>query len=134
MMTYCVADTIPVNYTQMDQILAKAENNIEEEDEDAPDTWSLMGDKGFQGAQHRMKIVLPHKKPRNRQLTPAQNRVNNNIAGVRVIVENFYGRMVQKFRIMDIRYAYDKQVYPLLFQLCVSLTNFDLNVNPLRRN
>ncbi len=100
---------------------------------DNPDpAWKLMGDKGFQGLQLDVPSILPAKKPRGGELTPQQHDKNKNIASERVIVENFYGRLQSKFGIMTKRFRLDKDLYPFVFDLCVSLCNFHLEKHPLR--
>ena len=117
---------------QIQQIL----NKSDEEKKHAPQhlTWALMADSGFQGIQHSFRAVLPFKKPQGRELLPNEAAVNQKIARHRVVIENFYGRMVKKFKIMDIKYTYDKENFNLLFKLCVALTNFEISIRPLRNN
>ena len=100
---------------------------------DAKATWAIMAEKGFQGPQNRFRVVMPTKKPRNGNLTRAQEAENEKIAGVRILVENYYGRMVMKFKITDAKYMYDKAMYNLMIKLCCALTNFELMRRPLRR-
>ena len=96
-------------------------------------SWTVMADKGFQGAQYRFRTVLPHKKPRLRSLNRVQENENERIAGVRILAENFYARMVMTFKITDVKYLYDKNMYGMMIRLCIALTNFDLMKRPLRR-
>ena len=62
---------------QIDELLLKTpeEKNILE---DRKETWAMMADNGFQGAQNRFSAVLPAKKPRNGNLTRAQEIKNEN--------------------------------------------------------
>ena len=99
---------------------------------DQHESWALLVDSGFQGIQHVHRSILPHKKPKNRELNRMQHEENGRIARVRVICENFYCRLSKKFKVMDIKYPYDKESYPFVFSLCVALTNFDLARHPLR--
>ena len=117
---------------QIDELLLKIpeEKNILE---DRKETWAIMADKGFQDAQNRFRAVLPAKNPRNGNLTRAQEIENERIARVRILAENFYGRAIMKFKITDIKYMYDKEMYGLVIRLCFALTNFELMHRPLRR-
>ena len=118
------------NNNKIDECLRKEV----EEDEDAEATWALVADSGFQGIQHTHRAILPQKKPPGRELLRTEVNRNNLIAKVRVICENFYCRLSKKFKIMDIKYCYDKENYHFVFSLCVALVNFDLLHHPLRRN
>lgn len=111
-----------------------AKHELENEDEDKEETWSILGDRGFYGLQHEVRCTLPHKKPANGQLRLAQILRNENIATHRVLVENFYGRLKGLFAIASEKFMYDKENYHLLFDCCIALTNFHVTINPLRSN
>jgi len=95
---------------------------------DQETTWSLMADKGYQGAQNFVRVVLPTKGEGGR----AQNDENRKIAIERIIIENFYGRLKQKFGIIREVYRGDHRHYDQIFKICVALTNYSLEISPLR--
>jgi hypothetical protein len=99
---------------------------------DAEETWAVVGDKGFQGLQHQLRVVLPRKKKRNAELSVEELRRNEEIAQYRVVCENFYGRMQSKFKIMHTKYSLSKEEYPILFVCCAALCNYDISLRPLR--
>ena len=85
-------------FVQIADVLTKSE--VEFENYPNPPTWAIIGDSGFQGLQNHCRALLPKKKKRNRELTHQDQEWNRKLARARVIVENFYGRMARKFRIM----------------------------------
>lgn len=92
----------------------------------------IMVDSGYQGLQHVLPCVLPIKKRPNRPLTAAQKLHNRRVARRRVLVENYYGRMKQRHRIVADKYRGERDAYELFFKLCVALTNFHVGKYPLR--
>jgi hypothetical protein len=53
----------------------------------------------------------------------------------RIIIENFFGRLLGKFRILVHQWRLDERLYERLFSICCSLVNFDMRPNegsPLR--
>ena len=55
------------------------------------------------------------------------------ISSDRVIVENFFGRANLKFGILSRKFAWDKERLATVVDVCFSLTNFHINLYPLRR-
>ncbi|MEK6616836.1 MAG: transposase family protein [Bacteroidota bacterium] len=96
--------------------------------------WAIMADLGFQGIQYNVRAVLPNKKRPHTELLSAEKAHNTRLAKRRIIIENFYGRLKRKFRIMNACFTHNKDVYPLVFICCVSLINFDISRRPLRRS
>jgi len=112
------------------RLLQKTE--AEAEDTDEEDTWAFMGDSGYQGLQHTVRAVLPQKRRPGHELTRAQKRFNTNLSSVRVVCENYYGRLKKKFRIMVDKYRGAREEYEHVFKACAALTNFDIQHHPLR--
>jgi hypothetical protein len=50
----------------------------------------------------------------------------------RVPCENFYGRLKTLWRITAIRFRWDHSYYDKIMKLCVALTSFHVQLNPLR--
>lgn len=108
--------------------------NVDGSGEDEPDEPArvLLADSGYQGLQHIMPCILPFKRRLNRPLTADQRRHNRRVARRRVLVENYYGRMKRRYRIMTDKYRGERHNYELYLKLCVALTNFHVMKHPLR--
>jgi transposase len=102
------------------------------DDEDAENGRLLMVDSGYQGLQHIVPCVLPYKKRANRPLTAQEKQHNRRLSRRRVLVENYYGRLKRRYRIMTDKYRGERGAYPAYFKLCVALTNFHIMKHPLR--
>ena len=79
-------------------MLAKSEEE-KKNDEDDYETWAIMGDKGFEGLEHVLRTISPFKSVRGRPYSDEETKMNELIGSSRVIVENYYGRMKEKFKI-----------------------------------
>ena len=64
-----------------------------EDDVENNNSWSVMADKGYIGLQNQVRAVIPKRKPRERELTRSEKMENLKIASLRIIVENFFGRV-----------------------------------------
>ena len=91
------------------------------------ESWSILVDSGYQGLQQLVPVVLPHRRPRNGDLSILQRQHNRLLARHRVVCENFYGRMKSKWRILASKYRSDKDSYEQIFRLCTALTNASFN-------
>jgi len=114
-------------------LLKKTPKEILEEKDDEEkkqDTWAIIADAGYQGAQHFVRAVLPVKGPK----TIAQMEYNKEVGITRVQCERYYGRMKQEFRIMLDRYRGDHFKFVCIFKICASLLNFMLQRHPLNKN
>lgn len=94
-----------------------------------PKMWALMADKGYQGASELLRAILPEK---GDELTEEDKVRNKKIAKNRIICENFYGRMKKLFKIMEEKFRWDEEMYPIVFKVCVALTNYHISKYPLR--
>eukprot|EP00298_Acanthocystis_sp_HF-20_P007460 c17056_g1_i1.p1 GENE.c17056_g1_i1~~c17056_g1_i1.p1 ORF type:complete len:152 (-),score=34.38 c17056_g1_i1:73-528(-) len=70
-------------------LLEKKGEETEIEDELESEYWGILLDKGFQGAENYLRATIPQK----RILDLEEEKIVDQIAKDRVIVENFYGRM-----------------------------------------
>jgi hypothetical protein len=87
----------------------------------------ILADKGYIGFQgETLQLVTPHKQPRQGNLTKEQRNHNTHVAKSRVVVENFFGRLSVKFHIMVRRWGLDDDFYPVVFEICCALVNFDI--------
>lgn len=85
-------------------------------------------DSGYQGvmAEHPDSyIVLPHKKPKNQDLSSLAKELNRANSRRRVIVENVLSR-IKKFKICTYRYRGDIQKYNAIFRNVAAIINFRL--------
>lgn len=88
----------------------------------------LLADKGYQGvkAYHEMSRT-PHKKTKNKQLTPEQIAENCQQAKVRVGVENVI-RCLKIFRILSSRYRNRKKRFGFRANLIAGIYNYELKL------
>jgi len=101
--------------------------------EEWPNHWAILADKGYQGGADIMRMITPYKKPIRGVLSVAQERYNKKLSSDRIIVENFFGRMLSYWNIMSRKYTWSENQYDTYASCCVSLTNCLLDFNPLRR-
>lgn len=94
-------------------------------------SWALLADKGYVGADEQVRCLVPIKS--NGPLTQEEKDYNASLVSARVICENFYGRMKQKFKCHSDCYRGDPKHYEIFSDICVALTNFDLIQRPLRQ-
>ena len=89
---------------------------------------------GYVGAERDgLRAIIPKKKPIRGVLSSAEVTQNARISCDRVIVENFFGRASLKFGILSCKFVWDKERLTTVVDVCFSLTNFHINLYPLRR-
>ena len=98
-------------------------------------TYHLIGDAGFQGASNidGLRVVTPYKHPPRGNLTEDQLEFNRELSRVRVIVENFYGRLKTRFGAARLKYRGDRSNYKMQIEILLALINYDIYRRPLRR-
>ena len=81
------------------------------------------------------KLKLINHKGKAYTLTKSQLADNQIIGKTRVLVENFFGRMKNRYAIIGSLYRGDRENYENIFRLCVALTNFEIMYckHPLRK-
>jgi hypothetical protein len=98
----------------------------------------MLADKGYIGQVQSGSItcLTPKKKPKNSLLGNSDRRNNRNISGQRVIIENYFGRLKQKFHIMSLRFRTERDDFNVYFETCCALTNFEISScnAPLRKD
>lgn len=98
--------------------------------ESAPDQyWSIMADKGYQGAAEFIPSVLPTK---GTSLTSAEQARNTSIGAARIICENYYGRLKVLWGAARMKVHTNLSYYDNMIDICVGLTNFHVENKPLR--
>jgi hypothetical protein len=48
------------------------------------------------------------------------------LSSARVIIENYFGRLSNRFLIMVRRWGFEEQFYPVIFKICRALANYDI--------
>lgn len=101
-----------------------------------PKQWALLADKGYQGAQEKCCAIIPKRKPKGGELSQGDIDRNALIASDRVIVENYFGRMIKLWAAVSKKFTWKEECFLQVFVLCASLTNFRLRElhKPLRKN
>jgi hypothetical protein len=85
-------------------------------------------DTGFIGIKNSHKnSVLPHKKPKNGQLSKEQKRENQAISSDRVTNEHAIG-FAKRFKILTERYRGRRKRFGLRFNLIAGICNFELEI------
>jgi len=88
----------------------------------------VLADKGYQGISHyHANSCIPHKKPRNGQLTKEQKQKNKEQARLRVRGENVI-RHLKIFRILSSRYRNRRKRFGLRVNLIAGLYNYELKL------
>ena len=106
---------------------------VKDEPEQQHTTWAILFDKGYQGAQKRLRAILPiKKKRRNIPLRRSKKIYNQKVAHDRVIVENFFGRRILLWGIMRGKFRFSESMYDTYVRLSTALTNFHIKNWPLR--
>ena len=97
------------------------------------DPAKIMGDKGYQD-QSSPILVTPYKGDIN-SLDDEQLEFNQKLGKIRVIVENYFGRLKIRYQICKDRFRSDRSLYKMYFRICCSLINFELSQcnHPLRQ-
>ena len=105
---------------QMGALLAKSVGEKRRRRDGESESWSCMFDKGFQGIQN-YDAVLPRKKPKGRDQSAQDLEHNQQVASDRIVIENFYGRLKRKFKMMTQRFSLNRDncsnVFSLFFVL-----------------
>lgn len=125
------------NLAAHQSMLAKSIEEQEHEDygegaSDYPGYWAVLVDKGYQGLQTKLRTIQPKRQPRGGSLTVEEINRNGRVSSDRVIVENFFGRMCSLWSIMRNTYTWNEDRFDMLARLCCALTNYHINLMPMR--
>lgn len=99
-------------------------------DDAAERFWGVLGDKMYVGPAAdtpRERRITPHK----RASTQIQKSENNTRNKTRVPVEQFFGRLYQKFGAMNNVYRFDHSNFDLDFSNCCMMINEDVSISEL---
>lgn len=86
---------------------------------------SVLGDAGFDGLHHDLpahSVATPHKARRNHPLTEAQKLLNQELARVRIVVENVLAQM-KHFRALAERFRHSLNIHDDLFIVVAAMVN-----------
>jgi len=98
-----------------------------------PNYWAVLLDKGYQGSREMFRALTPYKKPPRGVLTADQESYNKNLSSDRILVENYFGRMLSLWNIMAAKYRWGEELYDPITTWCVALTNYIVRDHPLRQ-
>ncbi|KAL0476342.1 hypothetical protein AKO1_006255 [Acrasis kona] len=121
--------------SKVNRLLRKTEEETDQPDEELlseeyPELWAILGDKAYTGGDDYTRMISIMKE--NQMLTNADQRRNRALSRERVIIENYYGRMLMLWGIIKKIYTYEHDSYDTIFSVCGSLTNYHMIRNPLR--
>eukprot|EP00171_Calliarthron_tuberculosum_P021823 IDg21823t1 len=97
-----------------------------------PNHWAFLADKGYQGAQEMIRCVIPFKKPARGVLSADQEKFNRDLSSDRILVENYFGRMLSLWNVMSQKWTWSETLYDTVVCMCVGLTNIHVDSKPLR--
>lgn len=90
----------------------------------------LRVDRGWLGIEKDYvckEILIPHKKPRKQELTPAQKAENTVLASQRIVVEHAHAGL-KRYRILSDRLRmHNFELYDVVLGVCAGLWNFYLS-------
>ena len=97
-----------------------------------PNLWSILADKGYQGAADELRVLYPKKKKPHKMLSVDEEEGNKELSSARVIVKNFFGQMNGLWEVTSRKYRWAQELYDPILRLCVALTNIHILWHPLR--
>ena len=92
----------------------------------------VIGDKGYQGSDDFQGIKTATPTKLSGKMTMQQVDMNKIIGKQRVLCENFYGRLKNRYRIMSDLFRGDVASHKIHFVNCAALTNRNILTDPLR--
>ena len=122
---------ITIATDNIDAIIKLLRKELIDEEISPGDSWEVLADAGFVGLEQQIKLVRPHKRTANKDLTSIQKEFNQSLASQRIVCERWYGRLKTRYRIMSGEYHNDRDDYSTYFRLCAALTNFHIISHPL---
>lgn len=86
----------------------------------------ILADKGYQ-ANDIDALVTPIKGSPDK-LSRQENAFNERIGKSRIVVENFFGRVKNRYAIIGSVFRHSQEQYSKIFELCCALTNFEIRL------
>lgn len=124
------------NLSSYEKILEKEEDEKSLDDNDPlseeyPNQWSIMGDSAYTGADKHIRAFFIKKRSLQ---TSSDRNLYEKLSNERVLIENWYGRMLNLWGIMRKTYTYEHERYDTLFSVLASLTNYSVLKSPMRND
>ena len=103
---------------------SKSDKKIFDESDpgDMDDSDAFMGDKGYQGIQHDLYVILPDKKPKGKELSLEQKARNKRISKVRLVVEHTFGK-IKNYQALSQKYRHPRDSHDAVFGIVAGLVN-----------
>jgi hypothetical protein len=79
-------------------------------------------DLGYYGMHKHPRVIMPHKKPKKKELTEIQKAENREISSARVYVEHVFA-FIKSFKIMGSKYRNGRKRLALRFTIISSIYN-----------
>lgn len=98
-----------------------------------PGHWGMLADKG-KGAADFLRVIHPITKPPNKNLSISEERYNYKLSADSIVVENFFGRALGLWCVLERKWRCAEQNYDRFFPLRVVISNVHIRAHPLRRN
>ena len=86
----------------------------------------ILADKGYQASD--IPVLLTPVKGTPARLTRQENALNERIGKARIVVENFFGRLKNRYAIIGSVYRHSHETYPKIFKICCAFTNFEIRM------
>jgi len=94
--------------------------------------YSCMFDLGYMGVDQILPAALPVRRRPHMELTDQEKDFNAHLSSHRIVIENFYGRLKNYWKILGFEYRGDIEFLKDIVFVCVSLTNVLIMAYPLR--
>lgn len=101
--------------------------DVAELHDEYPRHWASVWDNAYQGASEHIRAFVIKKG----QLSPEEEERNLKLLKIRVIAENFYGRLKSLWGICRETYRGEHYLYDYILSICFAFTNYHLEINPL---
>lgn len=103
-----------------------------ERSEQFDDSWAVLVDKGYQGAQDTIRTIQPKRQPRGGVLDHTDLDRNRRVSSDRVLVENYFGRVCSLWNVMYVTFKWNESSFDMLSRISFALTNAHVSWMPLR--
>ena len=86
----------------------------------------ILADKGYQA--NDINVLITPVKGSPERLSRQENAFNERIGKSRIVVENFFGRVKNRYSIIGSVFRHSHEMYPKIFTLCCAFTNFEIRL------
>ncbi|KAJ4454212.1 hypothetical protein PAPYR_11126 [Paratrimastix pyriformis] len=89
----------------------------------------MLGDRAYLGAAAAAKVACGYREP----VTREERRLNEEIVRQRILIENTFGRIKSKWRILRDRWRHSLgRLHPRVLRTLIKIHNLDLDLHPMR--